>query len=354
MASVPVIGLDIGTTAVRAAAVEFGKGGPGGHGQPTLVALGQVPLPPGAVRDGEVAEPAIVSQALRALWHQAGFKSKDVVLGVGNQRIVVRDLQVPAMPMHQLRSALPYQVQELLPTGAADSLLDYYPTDEVAGPSGPMYSGMIVAAQRDTVVQNVLAVEGAGLRPTMVDLNAFALLRALARQELGQVIAAFVEIGARMTQVVVADHGVPKLVRVIPGGGQNITDAVAAAAQVSVQEAETLKRQIGVVSGPSQFDPAATEAVLTSARTLVEAVRNTFIFYASNHPGAGIEVAAVSGGGAHLPGLGQYLSSSTRVPVVLGDALAGFRFGRGIDQGSLVGAESLLALPIGLAYGVAA
>lgn len=354
MASAPVIGLDIGTTAVRAAAVDFGKGGPSRSASPTLVGWGQVPLPPGAVRDGEVAEPPVVSQALRQLWQRAGFKSREVVMGVGNQRIVVRDLKVPAMPMQHVRSSLPYQVQEMLPTGTADSLLDFYPTGEEMSANGPTFTGMLVAAQRDTVVQNVLAAEGAGLRPVMVDLNAFALLRALARNELRDTIAAFIEIGARMTQVVVADHGAPRLARVIPGGGQHVTDAIAAALQVPGVDAEAIKREVGISGPAGPEQTGASEAIVTTARTLVESIRNTLIYYASNHPGAGIEVAVLSGGGAHLPGLGQYLSSSTRLPVVLGDPLQGYRFGRGIDRDVVQSSSALMALPVGLASGVAA
>ncbi len=91
MAKTRVIGLDIGTTAVRAAQLEFGTGGPRGKGQPSLVRYGEVPLPLGAVRDGEVADQAIVTQAIRQLWSNQKFDSRDVVIGVGNQRVVVRD-----------------------------------------------------------------------------------------------------------------------------------------------------------------------------------------------------------------------------------------------------------------------
>lgn len=352
MASSHVIGLDIGTSAVRAA--EVGFSGPPGRGTPTLVRLGTQPLPPGVVRDGEVVEPAVVSEALRALWSQAGFTTKDVVIGVGNQRVVVRELDLPWMPPAQLRSTLPYQVQELLPVASTDALLDFWGTDEFDGPQGRTVHGVLVAAQRETVVANVLAVEGAGLRPTMVDLNAFALLRALARGELAQRVVGFVDIGARVTNVVVADSGAPRLVRMIPNGGQNITDAVAAALQISAPEAEQVKRQVGVGFSPTPQTGVASEAIGQAARVLVEAIRNTFVYYAANHPGAGIDVVVLSGGGAHLPGLGQYLSSSSRLPTTLADAVAGFKFGKAVDRTLLAGQESLIALPVGLAYGVAA
>jgi len=354
VASTRVIGLDIGTTAVRAAEVEFGSGGPAATPSPTLLRAGTVPLPPGAVRDGEAVDPGVVSHALKQLWSTAGFSSKDVVIGVGNQRVVVRELDLPWMPLSQLKASLPFQVQELLPVASSDALLDYYPTGESAGPEGRQVHGMLVAAQRDTVAANVLAVEGAGLRPVMVDLNAFALLRALARGDLAQRVVAFVDIGARVTNVVIADSGSPRLVRMLPSGGQNATDAVASAMSMSQPEADALKREIGLGFAPQAGFEAAAEAVMNATRILAESVRNTFVYYSSNNPGRGIEAVVLTGGGAHLAGLGQFMSSSTRLPVLLGDPLANFRFGKNVDRAALAGAEPLVALPVGLAYGVAA
>src|SRR5690606_18564621 len=103
MAKTRVVGLDIGSTAVRAAELEFGSGGPHGPGQPTLLRYGAVALPAVAVQDAEVAEPGTVARALRGLWRQARFSTPDVVLGVGNPRAGVRELDLPWLPMPQPR-----------------------------------------------------------------------------------------------------------------------------------------------------------------------------------------------------------------------------------------------------------
>lgn len=354
MASSRVIGLDIGTSAVRAAEIEFTGGGRGARASATLLRFAHAPLPLGAVRDGEVTQPETVSSALRHLWSHAKFSTRDVVIGVGNQRVIVRELDLPWMPLAQLKESLPFQVQELLPMSIDEALLDFFPTDELDGPNGRMVHGMLVAAQRDTVNANVLAVEGAGLHPMMVDLNAFALMRALARGEFADRIIALVEIGASVTNVVIAAHGVPRLVRTLPAGGQDVTNAVASSMGIAGPDAESLKRELGVgYSVPTDRAPAG-EAIGTVTRTLVEAVRNTFVYYSGNHPGAAIEGVVLTGGGAHLPGLGQYLSSASRLPVAFGDALAGIKLAKTVDRSLLSGLESLVALPVGLAHGVAA
>ena len=88
MAGRTAIGLDIGTSSVRAAQVTVSKG------TVVLERFGQVGLPPGAVRDGEVVDPSAVAEAIQTLWANAKFSKKDVVVGVSNQRVFVRLVQV--------------------------------------------------------------------------------------------------------------------------------------------------------------------------------------------------------------------------------------------------------------------
>ncbi len=352
MARSGAIGLDIGTTEVRAAELHFA--GAGASRQATLVRYASCPLPPGAVRDGEVEDPSAVSAAIRQLWSTGKFGSRDVQIGVGNQRVVVRELDVPWMALPQVRAALPFQVQELLPMPVDDALMDFYPTGELDGPQGHLLHGMFVAATRDTVTANVMAVEGAGLRVQMVDLNAFALLRAMAHGELAQRTVAFVEIGARISTVIISAQGTPRFVRMLPSGGQTVTDAVASAVGCSAMEAENLKRSVGVGFAVGADLVAAAEAVNGVVRGLVEAIRNTFVYYAGNNPGAAVELVVLTGGGAHLPGLGQYLSSASRIAVTLGDPLATLRQARAGQHDSLASESSRIAVPLGLAWGVAA
>ena len=347
-----MIGLDIGTTQVRAAEVQYGSGGPSPHVRPRLVRVGVVQLPPGAVREGEVVERTTVGSAIKRLWAENKFGSKDVILGVGNQRVVVRELDLPAMPMAQVRSSLPFQVQNLIPVAVDDAILDYLPVELRSGEGGEVMHGLLVAATKDTVQANTAAVETAGLRPVVVDLSAFALSRAMARGEALNHTVAIVDVGARVTTVAVVARGVPRMVRMLPSGGQDVTEVVAGALGIPLDQAEVAKRTIGVGYSQAPETERAAEQVMTVVSALVEAVRNTMVFYNSTHPGATVEHLLLTGGGSQLPGLGQYLSTATRLPVSPGQpfssldgAAAGSRF---VEQ------QHTLAIALGLAMGVAA
>ncbi len=100
MAVRSAIGLDIGTSGVRAAELSFGKD------QVTLEKFGQVALPEGAVRDGEVVDPDTVAAAIKQLWAHTKFSSKKVVIGVANQKVIVRQVDLPWMPADELKKSL--------------------------------------------------------------------------------------------------------------------------------------------------------------------------------------------------------------------------------------------------------
>ena len=133
------IGLDIGSTAVRAA--ELTEGSP-----PSVVRAAQVPLAAGAVENGEVKDIEAVSEALRELWSRGGFKSKKVWMGVGNQRVVVREISLPWLPEKELRQSLGFQVQEFIPMPVDEAVLDYHVIEESEEQGRRMLRVLLVAA----------------------------------------------------------------------------------------------------------------------------------------------------------------------------------------------------------------
>ena len=354
MAKTRVIGLDIGTTGVRAVEVEFDNGGAAKGAPGRVVRAGFVPLPWGAVHDGEVAESATVSSAIKRLWAEQKFSSKEVVVGVGNQRVLVRELDMPALPPAQLRAALPFQVEGLIPVAAGDALLDFYPVSTSAGAEGQQLHGLLVAATAETVLANTRAVEAAGLRPTMVDLNAFAVARIQTRSGFGSGVVAFVDIGARVTNVSIVVDGHPRFVRILPSGGHDITEALSSSLDIPQQDAEQLKREIGIGLATAPEGLPAKQIIAEVATGLVDAVRNTLVYYASSNPGGAVQQIVLSGGGAFLPGLGQYLASAARVQVVVGEPLSSLPLAKGVDPRSFGADPATYVVPLGLAMGVAA
>ncbi len=349
MAARTAIGLDIGTSGVRAAELTFGRKGV------TLEKFGQVAVPVGSVRDGEVVEPEGVAAAIRQLWSATRFSSKQVVLGVANQRVVVRTVELPWLPPDELKKSLGLQVSELLPMPVEQAVLDFHPLEEVTGPRGRMLRGLLVAASRESVLANVRCAEKAGLRPMQVDLTGFAILRSLGGDGFGDgTTEALIDVGARVTNIVVHTDGVPRFVRILLMGGQDLTDALAERTGTSLAEAEGLKQNVGMDgrAGPTMAN--ATRTVEAVAQSFVDEIRGSLDYYLASNPGAPAARVVLSGGGSLLRGLSDRLEQAVRVPVQRGNPMQSMHIGRtGLDDVQLELVQPLAAVPVGLAMGAA-
>jgi type IV pilus assembly protein PilM len=347
------IGLDIGTSGVRAAELSFGKG------RVTLEKFGQVALPSGAVRDGEVVDSDAVAAAIKQLWAHTKFSSKKVIIGVANQKVIVRQVDLPWMPADELKSSLAFQVQDFLPMPVEQAVLDFHPLEELAGEGGSrVLRGLLVAASRDMVNVNLEAVRKAGLSTTMVDLTPFAVVRSLSDRDdlgMGTQVEALVDVGAKVTNIVVHESGVPRFVRILLMGGQDVTDAVADRMGIPLAQAEAMKQQLGIGVQVDGMDAqAASRVVEAVGAAFVDEIRGSLDYYLASSGSAPITRLVLTGGGARLGGLAQRLQVTTRVPVEVGSPMHGLQVGRtGLSPEQIAFVDPLAAVPVGLALGAA-
>jgi type IV pilus assembly protein PilM len=345
-----IVGVDIGSKSVRAVEVADAD-----KARPTIVKFYEVVLPEGSASRGEVLEPQTVASSLKQLWSTGGFKSKQVVLGMGNQRVLARDLTVAKMSRERIKEALPFQVQDMLPVPVADALLDFYPYSEGVGDNGPVVNGLLIAAVKDAVLGNVRATQLAGLNPMGVDLIPFSNVRLLVNRPRIAGTVAVVEIGHSTTSVVMVTNGVPQFVRIIPSGGDDITQAVAAKLQVSAAQADVLKYGRGLSTHTTTPDEqAASAAIFESTNDLLGSLRNTIQYFVNTRPTETVSGIVLSGGGANLPGLPDALSEVTRLPVAPGDPFATVDISKSLDEAALRSRTSDLTVALGLALGSAA
>jgi type IV pilus assembly protein PilM len=167
-----VVGLEIEAGAISAAEVDSAG-----------VAMAAIePLAPGAFHEGEVTDPDLIASSLKSLFSQHKL-SKRVRLGIGNQRVVVRTLRLPAIDdPKQLEEAIRFQAQEQIPMPLDQAVLEHQVVGGVSGEEGgpPQLEVVVVAARREMVGRFVEPLQRAGLEPVGVDLSAFAMIRALA------------------------------------------------------------------------------------------------------------------------------------------------------------------------------
>lgn len=337
MAGAHVIGLDIGSSGIRAVQTSRGKDGP------AVTNAGREPLPAGAVQGGVIQDDKAVTAALKQLWARTKFRTRKVVLGVTNAQVVVRPMNVANLPDRELRKALPFQVRDALPLAVERSLLDFYPLEERG--SAETVRGLLIAAPKDAVLTAVQTVERAGLHVSAVDLASFALLRAVSR--LDSVVEAIVDIGAQVTSVLVHLDGEPLIVRTVPRGSAEVTQLIAARLNVPTAEAEDLKCRIGLVAEEA---PDTAEVIREAVRPLITEIRNSFAYLTAGEKQRRVTRLALSGGGGLLPGLLEALSQQLGVEAVPVDPAIRLRHA----DGHLAPLGPTAAVPVGLTLGAAA
>lgn len=347
-----LVGLDIGTSAVRAAEVSVGGD------SATLHRFAQVELPDGAVQNGEIVDPTAVSAAIRRLWHLGRFSSKKVVIGVANQRVVVRQVELPWLPEKDLRKGLAFQVGELIPMPVDQAVLDFDAAEEITGEDGRrMLRVLLVAANKEMIHVALEVVNRAGLQPVAVDLTPFALMRAL-----GGGASAFgldgdgevlVDLGADVTNIAVHQQGAPRFVRMLVLGGRDLTDALSERMGVDLPTAEAAKLGMQLATDTTFVDAhPAGRALESAASQWIEELRQSLDYYAAQPNSVRLRRLVLTGGGAQLDGLPQRIATATRLPVVVASPLAGLKVGKtGLSEDELARYESRMAVPVGLALG---
>jgi type IV pilus assembly protein PilM len=340
------IGLDIGATAVRAAILA-----PGTHdGRPsvTVHGLGHVELPEGAVVSGVVVDKVAVTNALKHLWQINKFECRNVILGITNQQIVVRDMTVPNLSPDQRAKALPFQAKEIVALPMDQVLLDFAALGD-PDPETGMIAGLLVATPRLPVLSAVEAVERAGLKVARVDLSSFAALRSIADERLS--VEAVIDLGAHMTNVVIHNQGIPKVVRTVSRGGKELTERLADKIGLSLQEAEIAKYEVGLTGSHAEVARVLNESI----RPLLAEIRSSIHYFSSTNGGALLERISLTGGASGLLGLGEALSEQIGVPTNVVTPMQHIRNRWASKQAQLEESEGWAsAVSVGLAMGAAA
>jgi type IV pilus assembly protein PilM len=351
------VGLDIGSSAVRAAEVDVDGD------RRILRRFAQVGLPPGAVIDGEVIDTHAVSEALQRLWGEGGFSTKRVIVGVSSQRVIVRPAEVAAMSAEDFRLALQFEAQELIPIPVEEAVLDFaiidplVSTDPGSGNAGSGNAKMkiiLVAAHRGMVLSHLAALKPLGLHPVAVDVVPLALLRATPTVDPSGVDA-MVCLGADLTTVAIRQAGVASFTRTVNIGGSKLTNSIATELTLPIPEAEALKR-LGGENGSVATVQEALRIVGDESRPILSEVDSSIDYFLAQSDHRRIDRVLVTGGASRTPGILPALSFTLGAEVELADPFAAVELGDlDLTDDQMDLARTAVLAPIGIAlWGVEA
>jgi type IV pilus assembly protein PilM len=306
-----IVGLDIETGSIAATEVR-------NNGSREISRTAIAPLGPGIVNEGEVQDTEALSQALKALFAENKL-GKAVRLGIANQRVVVRTMQLPLIEDEgEIDTAVRFRAQDQIPMPLDQAVLDHRVVSRGKGADGERQMEVLaVAARRDMVVSLLEAMRKAGLQPVGIDLSAFGMLRALdvkpalpVEGEEGQVktTTLFAYLGD-ITNLAVARGGQCLFTRVAPFGIENIAQRIAEGEEMSTEDARDALLDVGLEESIEDFEDGdgsahvVREALEEGASKLVDELRMSLDFYSAQEGAAAIEHVVLCGPGSTIPGL---------------------------------------------------
>jgi type IV pilus assembly protein PilM len=307
-----VVGLEMDPSHIAAAEVHV-------NGHITVKKGAVAHLRPGILRDGEVVDTAGLSDALRALFSEHDLGTR-VRIGVANQRIVVRTLDLPVEHDAQaLEQAVRAGAPDHIPVPMDEAVLDFQPLGIVGTPEGPRTRVVIVAVRRDTIDRIVTAAHDAGLQLEGIDLSAFAMVRAL--RTAGTENAVLYVNLAGLTNVAVADDTGCLFTRAATGGLDAIAQTLSEHRGLTLEHARGWMRHVGLaaplasIEGDAALVAAVRQALEDGVHQVADTVRNSLNFYRMQDSAENVERAVLTGPAVAIPGFDAALSVGLNMPV---------------------------------------
>jgi type IV pilus assembly protein PilM len=337
-----VVGLDIGSSAVKMAELKDRKG----SYQLQKVAIEA--LSPEAIVDGSIMDSSLVVDAIHRLNDQAKVKNPNFATSLSGHSVIIKKIQVPAMSQEELAESIQWEAEQYIPFDINDVRMDYVILSEATPGEGQM-DVLLVAVKRDKVNDYMSVISQAGRTPALVDVDAFAVQNCYeVNYDLDPLkVVALVNMGAAVTNINILARGQSVFWRDISFGGNQFTEALQREYNLSFDQAEALKRGQPV----DRYSGAEARPVLDGVSgEMASEIQKTFDFFAATSAEGPVDEIVVSGGCALTPNLLQILRERFGVPVELMDPFRRVQVRESdFDAEWLRGVAPMLSVTVGLA-----
>jgi len=306
-----IVGLDIGSFSLKL--IELKPKKKGKEIVYELVSLGYEPVPYQSIVEGSIMDSTAVADAIQHVFADSNTKCSSMSFGVSGSSVIVKRIEVQRLNQAEMHEHILWEARPHIPFTPEEVNIDYeiletndVPPDRVA---------VILAATRKEKLNDYLnVILSAGKSPEIVDLDSFAVLNsAMVNYEIYQNrCIAIINIGASITNVVIAKNGNPVFVRDIAFGGNQFTDLIQKELNLKYEKAEAVKKGRSVEG----VSPAAVKPVVNMIFSeLKSEIKKTFEFYRSNTSEGRIDNVLLSGGTANLESITDFFSQEFDIPV---------------------------------------
>lgn len=302
-----VVGIDIGSHAIKVCQLKRTDKAY------AVVKLGTATLPEGAVDDGTLNDPEVVGKTIAELFKNLKIKKKKVGFSISGYSVIVKKVNLIVMSDKDLEKHILSEAEQYIPFDIEDVYLDFQ--DLKTNDEGfDRTDVMLVAAKKEIVDDYLEMLEGLNLKPVIVDVDGFALENTYEYNYPKNENVALVDIGAAKMNINIISNGVSVVARDIVVGSRQLSEQIQVAFDIEFEEAEALK--LGHIAAGEKQEKIADIFSATCTQWVLE-IKKAIDLYHSNHLDAPLHRLVLSGGGAKVSGLIDFLANETDLPVEL-------------------------------------
>ena len=313
-----MFGLDIGHGKVRVMQLEAGK-----H-KPRLIGYGETTFDPTAIKDGVIETPEIIAAAVQELFrhHLVGdITTHRVAMAPPIAYAFTRSIDVPKLNDKDLAEAVQNEAEQYIPAAIEDLYVDY-----TRGGSSEMTSVLIVAMPKRIVDSYLTLSRLLGLEAVVMQTSSGAGAHLFTRDPQSDVPSLLIDFGSDSADITVYDGG-PVVSGTVACGSELLTTVIAKELGVTEKEATLIKAKYGLSLSKKQAQ--IEKAMSAPLGLLIKEIKRTVRYYEEHAQGKQqISQVVIAGGGANMPGLAEYLTSSLRLAVRSFDPTSYLEFGR--------------------------
>ncbi len=350
-----VIGLDIGTSAIKGVRVEAGEK----RRRLTSAFIEELPVGPGE----ELAREALVVDRLRDL-KRKGLLNAPIVLNFHHLDSVIEVLHLPKMPASELEQAVLWEAKEKLSLKPERSVIRYLVTGTTRAEGQDQLDILLVSAPKEQILADWRMLAELGLKVAAMEPTSLAPFYPLGALNLWKPtdVVGLLEIGLKTSHFNLIHGGAVRFSRSFPVAGDSITQAIADYCQIEYARAEEFKLRFGISKMALEEDRQETghatedrvkvsHALGLHLEQLVAEMEHSFRYFAielGETDAPRMEHLFLTGGGGLLKYLPEFLNSRLSLPVELADPTRGFEMEPAVEEQMGPARAHRLAVSIGL------
>lgn len=300
------LGIDVGASAVKVVAIENTSKGS------RLLGLGWEETPIGAVVDGSLNDTRSITQVVKAALEQTKIRYKGCNASVGLRgiNVVFKRISIPFQGMAELPKQIILEAQQHVDSDLDQWQIDY---ELIGSPNAEgQLSVLLVAAKRAVVDQYVELLKQVGVKPVVLDCDAFAISNSFEfASKQSERTNLCVDVGRDSTKIHLTINGHSSFIRSLPIGGSHFTDLIARQLNINYTEAETIKWSVASPEFAAEH-PDVVTVCHQHTEELCDEIKKTMEFYSGYEDQTAIRAidsVVLSGGGSVVPGLSAGIST---------------------------------------------